>query len=151
MAATAFVRARMDEQVRKEAAAVLADMGLTVSDAIRITLTAIAREGALPFELRAPNAVTREAMREARTKMRSGDQRFEAAGELIDAIEQEIGQQQASESAATVRSRQAVSQGLGKALSNGTVRHDSAKAAHAVAGRKRRPVAGRMAGSRAQG
>ena len=32
--------------------------GLTISDAIRILLKRIAREGALPFELRAPNAAT---------------------------------------------------------------------------------------------
>jgi len=39
MAATAFVRARIDEKLKEEAAAVLADMGLTVSDVVRIVLT----------------------------------------------------------------------------------------------------------------
>jgi DNA-damage-inducible protein J len=39
---------------------------LTVSDAFRILLTRIAREKALPFEPLVPNAVTIEAMREAR-------------------------------------------------------------------------------------
>ncbi len=58
MAATAFVRARVDEAVKNEAAAVLASMGLTVSDVVRIALTKIAREKALPFEMRVPNAVT---------------------------------------------------------------------------------------------
>jgi DNA-damage-inducible protein J len=58
MTATAFVRARIDETLKNEAAAVLTDMGLTVSDVVRITLTRIAREKALPFEMRAPNALT---------------------------------------------------------------------------------------------
>lgn len=62
MAATAFVRARVDETVKNEAAAVLASMGLTVSDVVRIALTKIAREKALPFEMRVPNAVTAQTL-----------------------------------------------------------------------------------------
>lgn len=64
MAATAFVRARVDETLKNEAAAVLAEMGLTVSDVVRITLTKVAKEKALPFEMRVPNKTTRKAMAE---------------------------------------------------------------------------------------
>lgn len=66
MAANAVVRARIDEHTKEEAAAVLAAMGLTVSDAFRMMMTRIAREKALPFEPLMPNAETIEAMREAR-------------------------------------------------------------------------------------
>ena len=62
MAATAFVRARVDEAVKNEAAEVLADMGLTVSDVVRIALTKIAKEKALPFDMRVPNALTAETL-----------------------------------------------------------------------------------------
>ena len=59
MAATAFVRARIDESLKEEAAAVvLAEMGLTVSDVVRIVLTRVARDKALRFEVRAPNRLT---------------------------------------------------------------------------------------------
>ena len=58
MASTAFVRARIDETLKDEAAAVLADMGLTVSDVVRIVLTKVARDKALPFEMRVPNKLT---------------------------------------------------------------------------------------------
>ena len=58
MAATAFVRARIDETLKNEAAAVLADMGLTVSDVVRIALTKIAKERTLPFDMHVPNALT---------------------------------------------------------------------------------------------
>ena len=51
MAASAFVRARIDERLKDEAAAVLAEMGLTVSDVVRMTLTRVAKDKALPFEL----------------------------------------------------------------------------------------------------
>lgn len=62
MAATAFVRARIDETLKVEAASVLADMGLTVSDVVRIVLTKIAKEKALPFEMRVPNDQTQLSM-----------------------------------------------------------------------------------------
>ena len=66
MAANAVVRARIDEHIKEEASAVLASMGLTVSDAFRLMLTRVAVEKALPFELLVPNAETIEAMKEAR-------------------------------------------------------------------------------------
>jgi len=62
MAATAFVRARIDEALKEEAAAVLADMGLTVSDVVRIVLTKVAKDKALPFEMRVPNKLTTETL-----------------------------------------------------------------------------------------
>jgi len=62
MAATAFVRARIDEALKEEAAAVLADMGLTVSDVVRIVLTKVAKDRALPFEMRVPNKLTTETL-----------------------------------------------------------------------------------------
>lgn len=66
MPANAVVRARIDEHIKEEAAAVLAGMGLTVSDAFRLMLTRIAKEKALPFEPLVPNAKTIEAMKETR-------------------------------------------------------------------------------------
>lgn len=62
MAATAFVRARVDETLKNEAAAVLAEMGLTVSDVVRIALTKIAKEKALPFDMHVPNALTEKTL-----------------------------------------------------------------------------------------
>lgn len=66
MSANALVQARIDGAVKEEAAAVLAAMGLTVSDAVRLMLTRIAREHALPFDPLIPNAKTVKAMKEAR-------------------------------------------------------------------------------------
>jgi DNA-damage-inducible protein J len=60
--ADTIVRARIDEQVKAEAAAVLAGIGLSVSDAFRIMMMRIARDKALPFEPLIPNAETIEAM-----------------------------------------------------------------------------------------
>ena len=62
MTTSIFVRAKIDEKLKEEAAAVLADMGLTVSDVVRIILTRIAKEKALPFEMCVPNKLTAETL-----------------------------------------------------------------------------------------
>ena len=64
--ATTMVHVRVDERVKARAAKALAAMGLSVSDAVRVMLTRVAAEKALPFEVRAPNATTVAAMEEAR-------------------------------------------------------------------------------------
>ncbi len=66
MAANALVQTRINGSVKAEAAAVLATMGLTVSDAVRLMLTRVAHDKALPFEPLTPNAKTIAAMQEAR-------------------------------------------------------------------------------------
>lgn len=67
MTANALVQARVAETVKEEAAVVLASLGLTVSDAVRLLLTRIAQEKALPFEPLVPNEATIAAVREARS------------------------------------------------------------------------------------
>lgn len=80
MSANAVVRARIDEHIKEEATAVLAAMGLTLSDAFRMLLTRVAHEKALPFEPLVPNATTIEAMKEAR---RGGLKSFATAEDLM--------------------------------------------------------------------
>ena len=63
MSQNAVVRARVNEEVKAQAAAVLAAMGLTVSDLLRMTLTKVAYEQTLPFDP-SPNAETIKAMQE---------------------------------------------------------------------------------------
>jgi len=62
MAALDTVRARIDADLKRDATAALADMGLTISDAIRLMLVRVAAEKALPFDVRTPNATTRTAI-----------------------------------------------------------------------------------------
>lgn len=52
MTQNAIVRSRINSDVKEQASIVLEAMGLSVSDVMRIVLTCIAREGALPFELK---------------------------------------------------------------------------------------------------
>jgi len=64
MSATEIVRARIDHDTKQRASAALADMGLSVSDAIRLLMLRIADEKRLPFDVKVPNAKTRAAMAE---------------------------------------------------------------------------------------
>ena len=76
-----LVQGRIDGAVKEEAAAVLAAMGLTVSGALRLLLTKVAHEKALPFAPLVPNAVTIKAMREAR---RGNLPQFASVEDLFD-------------------------------------------------------------------
>ena len=66
MASNQLVQTRIDGAIKEEAAVVLAAMGLTVSDAVRMLLTRVAQDKSLPFELMIPNATTIKAMKDAR-------------------------------------------------------------------------------------
>jgi len=66
MSHTAIVRTRIDDRTRAEAAAVLARIGMTVSDFVELMLRRVARDKALPFEAFEPHAEKIEAMEEAR-------------------------------------------------------------------------------------
>jgi DNA-damage-inducible protein J len=56
MTASALVQTRIDPELKARAAAVLDKFGLTVSDVVRILLTRVANEGALPFSFAADPA-----------------------------------------------------------------------------------------------
>lgn len=50
---TSMLHVRVDEQLKAQATEMLANVGLTVSDAVRILLTRVAKEGGLPASLTA--------------------------------------------------------------------------------------------------
>ena len=83
MAANQLVQARINKEIKEEAAAVLSAMGLTVSDAVRLMLTRVAREHALPFDPMIPNETTIAAIKEAR----SGKLETVSLAELESAID----------------------------------------------------------------
>ena len=80
MASDTVVRARIDGQVKEKAAKVLAEMGLSVSDVIRLLLVRVAAERALPFEIKVPNAETRAAMAELEV---GAGKSFDSVAELM--------------------------------------------------------------------
>jgi DNA-damage-inducible protein J len=59
-----YVRARIDPATKMLATKALEDMGLSVSDAIRLLMLKVADEKRLPFEIKVPNKKTLAAMAE---------------------------------------------------------------------------------------
>jgi DNA-damage-inducible protein J len=59
-----YVRARIDTRTKERAAGALEEMGLSISDAIRLLMLRVADERRLPFEVKVPNAKSRRAMAE---------------------------------------------------------------------------------------
>lgn len=65
MVANAVVRARINQRLKDEASAILAAVGLTVSDAVRLMLVRTVAEKALPFDPLVPNKKTIAALKAA--------------------------------------------------------------------------------------
>lgn len=78
------VRARIDTATKERAANALADMGISISDAIRLLLMRVADERRLPFEVKAPNATTRRAIAELEA---GKGQKFNSVAEMMAALD----------------------------------------------------------------
>lgn len=63
---TVDVRARVEPELKREAAAVLEAAGLDVSTAIRLFLRSVVEKGGLPMELPRANPTTLTAIRDAK-------------------------------------------------------------------------------------
>ncbi len=67
MAKTEMIRARVEPDLKQDAEKVFSALGLSATDAITLFYKQVALRQGLPFAVRIPNAVTREAIRQART------------------------------------------------------------------------------------
>jgi DNA-damage-inducible protein J len=57
-----MLHVRIDDETKLQAQQALKSMGLSVSDAVRIFLTRVVAEQAIPFDVRVPNTTTVAAM-----------------------------------------------------------------------------------------
>ncbi len=67
MSKSAMIRARVEPELKDRAEAMLQEIGLSATSAITLFYRQIIQRRGLPFELRLPNAGTRQAMHDART------------------------------------------------------------------------------------
>ena len=76
----AKIQARVPDEIQDVATAVIKATGLTVSDAVRMFMTRVAADRALPLDLFQPNAETIQAMEDAKagrtTKVADVDELF---------------------------------------------------------------------------
>ncbi len=84
---TTDVRARIEPDLKEHAQRVLAENGLTISDAVRLFLRQVVLVQGLPFEVRIPNAATLRALKESDSLALKA--RFRNAQELLDGLEKQ--------------------------------------------------------------
>jgi len=65
MAKTAIIQARIDPKVKKKAKSVLDKLHLTMSEAISMFLTQVSLNNGIPFEIKIPNELTAETLKNA--------------------------------------------------------------------------------------
>jgi DNA-damage-inducible protein J len=68
VAKTETVRARIEPELKRDAEAVLSELGLSTSEAITLFLRQVTLRRGLPFRVHIPNAETRTAIAEARDR-----------------------------------------------------------------------------------
>ncbi|CUI06240.1 DNA-damage-inducible protein J [Janthinobacterium sp. CG23_2] len=81
----------MDQTTKAQATEILAAMGFTLSNAVRMFLSHVIDDKTLPFSSRTPNAATLAAMAEAEEIIKSNRARFATADELFDDLEKASG------------------------------------------------------------
>lgn len=60
------IQVRIDEKTKRQARKVFSGMGLDLSSGIKLYLTRVAKDEAVPFSLHVPNAETRRAIKNMR-------------------------------------------------------------------------------------
>ena len=84
MTQSTMLHVRVDAATKAQASAALAELGLSVSDAVRIFLKRVVNDQAFPLELKVPNAATRAAMAESQALLEARNPRFTTAAALFD-------------------------------------------------------------------
>lgn len=71
---TSNLNIRVNPQIKSEAEALFASLGITVTDAVNIFLHKSIREGGIPFDVKLEyNQTTKKAMQEAKELAKSGN------------------------------------------------------------------------------
>jgi DNA-damage-inducible protein J len=84
MPKTATINARVDEKLKANAEKVLRQVGVSTSEVITMLLHQIVLQKGIPFDVRVPNAETRQAMRDLDAGL---GERFEGpTSEALDAM-----------------------------------------------------------------
>lgn len=87
MAASSMLHVRLDERIKDHGNAVLAAMGLSAADAVRLLYHRLIADQAFPLELKVPNRTTQEAMAQAKTIIADRKARFADGAELLACLE----------------------------------------------------------------
>ncbi len=92
MMTSAMLHVRLDERIKDHGNAVLAAMGLSAADAVRLLYHRLIADQAFPLELKVPNAETKAAMADAEAMLAARKARFSAGPGLIASLEARDGE-----------------------------------------------------------
>jgi len=84
---TSMLHVRIDDETKLQAQQALKSMGMSVSDAVRIFLTRVVAEQAIPFDVRVPNSTTVAAISEADALIQAKKARFETVEDMFNDLE----------------------------------------------------------------
>ena len=84
--ATASVTVRVDEDTKRAAANIVEDFGFDLSSVTRAFSRQIVREQRIPLTLPTPNLESREAIRETKELIASGDPGYATVSEMFEAM-----------------------------------------------------------------
>lgn len=88
MTQDARISSRIDADLKREADAILAEIGMKPSQAIALFYTQIVRQRGIPLSLKVPNEALEEAMREARDpEFKRQATAYGSAREMFDALD----------------------------------------------------------------
>ena len=90
-APTSTLHVRMNAEMKQQATAALATIGMTPSEAVRLLFHRIAADQAFPLELKVPNAQTRAAMTEIDEMVQARKAQFASAGDMPPKLEEACG------------------------------------------------------------
>ncbi len=92
MATSSMLHVRLDERIKEHGNAVLAAMGLSAADAVRLLYHRLIADQAFPLELKVPNRTTQEAMAQADAIIAERNARFADGTELLANLEASRGE-----------------------------------------------------------
>ncbi len=84
--ATEPTNLRLDIDAKKKAFAIFEQVGIKPAQAVNLFLYQVVLQGGLPFEVKVPNAETKEAMEELGN---SGRKHYQTSQEMFDDLENE--------------------------------------------------------------
>ena len=84
MSKSAMIRARVDEELKNEVESIFKELGVNATQAITMFYRQVKMQHGLPFEVKIPNAETRQAMEE----LARGEGVVSSKEEFLDEMEQ---------------------------------------------------------------
>ncbi|MEX0662398.1 MAG: type II toxin-antitoxin system RelB/DinJ family antitoxin [Balneolaceae bacterium] len=79
------VRARLEPELKKEIELIFDELGISTTEAIRIFFKQVKLQRGLPFEMKIPNEITKDAILNAKARKKGSS--FENSDELFEDLD----------------------------------------------------------------